>query len=76
MTYCLAIRLDEGLVFLADPPYDGGVLPNNGSRELRELRVEADSVTIEQLQALWQKHLHNVITELPDVAPDVVASPD
>jgi len=33
-------------------------------------------VTIEQLQALWQKHLHNVITELPDVAPDVVASPD
>jgi len=31
MTYCLAIRLDEGLVFLADPPYDGGVLPNNGS---------------------------------------------
>jgi putative proteasome-type protease len=55
------------------PPYDGGVLPNDGTLDLREFRVEADSATISQLEALWQKHLHNVIAELPHIAPDEVA---
>ncbi len=55
------------------PPYDGGVLPNDGSLTLREFRVEADSPTITHLEAMWHKHLHAVIAELPHVATDDVA---
>jgi len=54
------------------PPYDGAVLRNDGLLELREFRVEADSPTIAQLEALWAKHLHNAIAELPHIAQDEI----
>ena len=48
------------------PPYDLGIY-RNGSLELEELRVEADSPVLERLQEIWARHLLNAIGELPSV---------
>jgi putative proteasome-type protease len=53
------------------PPYDLGVY-RNGSLELEELRVEADSPVLERLQEIWARHLLDAIGELPSVAADLV----
>ena len=53
------------------PPYDLGVY-RNGSLELEELRVEADSPVLDRLQEIWARHLLDAIGELPSVAADLV----
>lgn len=49
------------------PPYDLGVY-RNGSLELEELRVEADSPVLAHLQQIWARHLLNAIAELPSIS--------
>ena len=51
------------------PPYDGATLRNDGRLNLVEFRVEDDSPTLTQLHQMWEKHLHNAVAELPDLAP-------
>ena len=50
------------------PPYDLGIY-RNGSLELEEFRVEADSPILERLQEIWARHLLNAIGELPTISP-------
>ena len=45
MTYCLALRLDEGLVFLADTRTNAGVDDVSTYRKLHVLRPAADRST-------------------------------
>jgi putative proteasome-type protease len=49
------------------PPYDIGVY-RNGSLELEELRVEAESPMLVDLEAIWERHLLNAIAELPTIS--------
>jgi len=48
-------------------PYDLGIY-RNGSLQLEELRVDADSPLLERLQDVWQRHLLAAIEELPEVS--------
>lgn len=54
------------------PPYDGGMLRNDGLVQFEEFRVEADSPTLSQLHEIWEKHLLNAVAELPSIAPDEI----
>ena len=51
------------------PPYDGAALRSDGSLQLSEFRVEADSPTLEQLHEMWERHMRNAVDELPSVMP-------
>ena len=46
MTYCLALRLDEGLVFLADTRTNAGVDNVSTYRKLHVLRPAPDRVFV------------------------------
>lgn len=54
------------------PPYDIG-LYRPGSMELEELRVEAGSPLLANLQELWHKHQLAAIAELPTLSRDSIA---
>ncbi len=49
------------------PPYDLGIY-RNGSLQLEELRIEADSPLLERLHNVWHRHLLAAIDELPEVS--------
>lgn len=49
------------------PPYDLAVYRNN-ALDIDEFRISADSVLLSRLEILWQKHILNAVTELPNVA--------
>ena len=51
------------------PPYDLGVY-RNGSLEVDETRVQADSPYLESLRELWMAHFLDAIHQLPTLAPD------
>jgi putative proteasome-type protease len=48
------------------PPYDGAIY-RNGSLDLAEFRVEADSPLLGRLSALWEERLVAILRELPDL---------
>lgn len=52
------------------PPYDLAVY-RNGSLELDEVRIEADSPFLDQLDAVWTRHLFEAIADLPSAPPHV-----
>ena len=52
------------------PPYDLAVY-RNGSLELDEVRIEADSPFLDQLDAVWTRHLFEAIADLPAAPPHV-----
>jgi putative proteasome-type protease len=49
------------------PPYDVG-LYRNGSLQLEEFRVEADSPLLAHLEQIWERHQLNAIAELPSIS--------
>ena len=51
------------------PPYDLGVY-RNGSLEVVEARVEADSPYLATLQGVWMAHFLDAIHQLPALTPD------
>ncbi len=51
------------------PPYDLAVY-RNGSLELQETRIEADSAILGLVQERWRTHLLLALRELPDFDPD------
>ncbi len=51
------------------PPYDLGVY-RNGSLEVVEARVEADSPYLAKLQGVWMAHFLDAIHQLPALTPD------
>jgi putative proteasome-type protease len=53
------------------PPYDVAIYEPNSFR-LEQFRVEADSPLIEELRAVWEKHLFALISDLPGVWPGVL----
>jgi putative proteasome-type protease len=48
------------------PPYDL-VIYRNGSFEPFEARINADSPFLSRLEAVWAKHLHEAIADLPTI---------
>ena len=52
------------------PPYDLAVY-RNGSLELAEIRIEADSPFLDELDAVWTRHLLEAIADLPTAPPHV-----
>ena len=52
------------------PPYDLAVY-RNGALELDEVRIEADSPFLDELDAVWTRHLFEAIAELPAAPPHV-----
>ncbi len=52
------------------PPYDLAVY-RNGSLELNEVRIEAESPFLDQLDAVWTRHLFEAIADLPAAPPHV-----
>jgi putative proteasome-type protease len=50
------------------PPYDAAIY-RNGSFELAELRIEASSPFLAQLDEVWSKHLLDAIGDLPTIPP-------
>ena len=52
------------------PPYDLAIY-RNGSLELDEVRIEADSPFLDQLDAVWTRHLFEAIADLPRAPPHV-----
>lgn len=52
------------------PPYDLAVY-RNGSLELNEVRIEAESPFLDQLDAVWTRHLFEAIADLPSAPPHV-----
>ncbi|HMS60960.1 MAG TPA: hypothetical protein PKD63_01690 [Solirubrobacteraceae bacterium] len=52
------------------PPYDLAVY-RNGSFELNEVRIEAESPFLDQLDAVWTRHLFEAIADLPSAPPHV-----
>jgi putative proteasome-type protease len=53
------------------PPYDAGVY-FEGSLELLEARIEADSPYLAELDGVWSRHLVAAIHELPPVPPELL----
>jgi putative proteasome-type protease len=51
------------------PPYDLGVY-RNGSLDVVEARVEADSPYLATLQSVWMAHFLDAIHQLPALTPD------
>jgi len=52
------------------PPYDLAIY-RNGALELDELRIEEDSPFLDELNAVWTRHLFEAIADLPGAAPHV-----
>jgi putative proteasome-type protease len=52
------------------PPYDLAVY-RNGALELNEVRIEAESPFLDQLDAVWTRHLFEAIADLPAAPPHV-----
>ena len=48
------------------PPYDVGVY-RNGSLKVEEHRIEAHSPFLADLEAVWAKHLHAAVADLPSL---------
>ena len=53
------------------PPYDAAVY-RNGSYEVREVRIAADSPFLAELDAVWSRHLLAAISDLPPIPPDLL----
>jgi putative proteasome-type protease len=51
------------------PPYDIGVLRDDGHLDLEQYRVPAGSGVLTRLQQVWDEHLLAAVAELPDIAP-------
>jgi len=49
------------------PPYDACVY-RAGSFELEEFRFEAGSEIVAELRAVWERHIHGTVSELPDIS--------
>jgi putative proteasome-type protease len=54
------------------PPYDLAVY-RNGSLQVDELRIAADSPYLAELQQVWIQHLFAAIADLPATPPDLLA---
>ncbi|OWY60398.1 hypothetical protein B7486_69395, partial [cyanobacterium TDX16] len=54
------------------PPYDAAVYLN-GSLQVLEHRIEADSPYLAELEAAWSKHLHEAVNDLPALPSDLRA---
>ena len=52
------------------PPYDLAVY-RNGSLGLQEVRIEEDSPFLDELDAVWTRHLFEAIADLPPAPPHV-----
>ncbi len=52
------------------PPYDLAVY-SNGSLELDEVRIEAESPFLDELDEVWTRHLFEAIADLPAAPPHV-----
>ena len=55
------------------PPYDAAVY-RNGSLDVEEHRIEEDSPYLADLVAVWDKHLHAAIDDLPPLPPGLFDS--
>ena len=55
------------------PPYDAGVYLN-GSLDVLEMRIEADSPYLAELDEVWSRHLLAAIHELPPIPPELLPS--
>ncbi|MGD9572548.1 MAG: 20S proteasome subunit A/B [Thermoleophilia bacterium] len=53
------------------PPYDVAVY-REGSLEVDELRVAADSPLLARLREIWERHLRDAVAMLPDVADEAI----
>lgn len=53
------------------PPYDLAVY-RNGALHLDEVRIEEDSPFLDELDAVWTRHLFEAIADLPAAPPHVV----
>lgn len=56
------------------PPYDVAIY-RNGSLQLQELRIEADSPFLAELSHAWLTHLLETIGDLPPLPPDALPRP-
>ena len=65
MTYCLALRLDEGLVFLSDTRTNAGVDNVGNYRKLHVLRPGSDRVFV--LHAFQKKSKSGIATPKADI---------
>jgi putative proteasome-type protease len=54
------------------PPYDAAFY-RDGALELTELRIEADSPYVTELQSVWQRYLLEAIDHLPAVSTEALA---
>ena len=71
MTYCLAMRLDEGLVFLADTRTNAGVDNIGTYRKLHVIAPDADRLFVIESAgnlATTQEVLDRVRRDLPTAA--------
>lgn len=55
------------------PPYDAGVY-RNGTLEVDEVRIEANSPYLADIQEVWAMHLLDAIANLPPIPPDLRAT--
>jgi putative proteasome-type protease len=55
------------------PPYDAAVY-ENGSMEVRQVRIDAGSPYLTDLDAVWARHLRAAIDELPPIPPELTPS--
>ena len=53
------------------PPYDAAVY-RNGTFDVREVRIEADSPFLGELDAVWSRHLLAAISDLPPIPSGVI----
>ncbi len=53
------------------PPYDAAVY-RNGTFEVREARIAADSPFLAELDAVWARHLLAAISDLPPIPTDLL----
>jgi predicted proteasome-type protease len=71
VTYCLAIRLDEGIVFLSDTcKRTTGArrcARSDDSLSFDEHCIEADSQYLADIQQRFVRHLFDALAELPPI---------
>ncbi len=54
MTYCIAIRLEEGLVFLSDSRTNAGVDAVSNFRKMAIFKKDGDRVLVLMLLEIWR----------------------